>query len=56
MSHCVEGLFPVINHTFLVYKQLSTQGTIMSCSLTIIYVDIYGDLSEVRIVIEHNKY
>ena len=32
-SHHVEGLFPVINHTFLVYKQVSTQGTITSRSL-----------------------
>ena len=29
----MEGLFLVISHTFLVYKQLSTQGTITSCSL-----------------------
>ena len=33
MSGGVEGLFLVISHTFPIYKQLSTQGTITSCSL-----------------------
>ena len=33
MSGGVEGLFLVISHTFPFYKQLSTQGTITSCSL-----------------------
>ena len=33
MSRGVEGLFLVISHTFPIYKQLSTQGTITSCSL-----------------------
>ena len=29
----VESLFPVISHAFLIFKQLSTQGTITNCSL-----------------------
>ena len=33
MSGGVEGLFVVISHTFPIYKQLSTQGTITSCSI-----------------------
>ena len=33
MSGGVEGLFLVISRTFPIYKQLSTQGTITSCSL-----------------------
>ena len=33
MSGGVEDLFLVISHTFPIYKQLSTQGTITSCSL-----------------------
>ena len=38
MSGGVEGLFLVISHTFPIYKQLSTQGTITSCSLNKLYV------------------
>ena len=33
MSGGVDGLFLVISHKFPIYKQLSTQGTITSCSL-----------------------
>ena len=38
MSGGVEGLFLVISHTFPIYKQLSTQGTITSCSLNKLHV------------------
>ena len=48
-SSSVEGLFLVINDTFLVYKQLSTQGTITSCSLNKLDVKNHWVLRDVEI-------
>ena len=40
MSGGVEGLFLVISHTFPIYKQLSTQGTMTSCSCSLNKLDV----------------